>query len=285
MVKQDTPTLLSKIGRFIKVAYETWKFFIQLVLFLFALGLTTGIWGLFIKSAPFITPGFGVAIFAGVIFIILSAYANGRPRFDVKVLKKYVTYRYYPDLKTMEHTKSYIIVSLVDNLVKFSDRYKWSCDKVGHCNVTLHTPHQRLEQIRVQEWNINEIIFDPPLHKAKEVEVALRWDLYCEGDAIPFLSQIVDHPTDYLELSVFVPYKPSDIKFIHFNSGEGVETDPNSIVEVKDGVFYLATGQMRYVVEKPKYGHKYMIHWTPPQPMSSRRNQAKVSRAPSIGQV
>jgi len=252
------------IVRFLKVAYETWKFYIDLILFLFTLGLTGGLGGILIDSASLVVIGFATATITGVVFIVISTYANRHPRYEVKVLKKYVTYRYFPDCKTMEHTKSYTIVSLINNLKSFWDRYKWSCTHSAKCDVALLTPHQILVPKKDAEWNINEIVFDPPLHKAQIVEIALRWDLYCDGEAVPFLSQIIDHPTEYLELSVFVPYKPKDIEFIHFNSGEGIVTDPNSIVGRKPGIFYPATGQMRYVIEKPKFKNKYMIRWTPP---------------------
>ncbi len=252
-----------KFSLFVKVAYEVWKSAIQAILFFFTLGVTAGFAGALVNNAFAIVSGISVAFIAIAAFIYLATVANEANRFEVKVIKKYVTYKYFPDNSTMEHTKSYQIVSFRKRLTKFYDRYAWSCNKVGKCNVTLVTPNQELVERREGNWNINEIVFDPPLQKGQHAEVALKWDLYCEGSAVPFLSQIIDHKTDYLELSVFVPYKPAEIKLIHFKTGEGVITDPTSIVEEDDGEFINATGEIRYTINNPKLHHKYMIKWTP----------------------
>lgn len=271
----DNLSIWEKISRFATVAYEVWKSVIQVILLFFTLGITSGIAGFFINNALVLIIGTGVFIVTGIILIILATSANST-RFEVKVKKKYVTYKYFPDNSTMEHTKSYQLMSLKENLDKFFDRYAWSCNRVGRCTVTLLTPNQELVERRDGTWNINEIVFDPPLQKGQRVEVALKWDLYCEGNAVPFLSQIIDHKTDYLELAVTVPYKPAEIKLIHFNSGEGILTDPSSIVEQKDGVYISSTGEIRYAINKPKQHHKYMIRWTPSKaksmPTAENRN-------------
>lgn len=260
-------------GSYLKILIESWGVFTSTVIFFLTLG-AGGIIGGFIGVAKqqilWIVIGFGSAAVLGVASIFAITRANKRRGYNVKIKEKYVTYRYYPDGKTMEHTKRYRIIALRDNVEEFVDRYRWSCDKVGAIKVVLLSHQsQRMVEDRENEARLNRIIFEPSLKRAEQAEVFLRWDLYCAGSPVHFLSQPVDYPTDYLELSVFVPYKPTGISFVHFNTLGGQLSDQNTIEEEKpaNDKFNPATGEIRYTIRHPKFGHKYLIKWTPPRPL------------------
>ena len=96
-MKDENLSTWEKITRFVTVAYEVWKSSIQLILFFFVLGITSGVAGFSIKNAPILVFGIGVFTITGIIVIYLSALANELARFEVKVRRKYVTYKYFPD--------------------------------------------------------------------------------------------------------------------------------------------------------------------------------------------
>jgi len=262
-MSQESAGVPNKAVRFIKVAVETFKVYLEIAGAVLAFGLVSGGWGFIQSSVPFVIIGFLAVVTAASLIGVLAYRANNNPKQDVKVLKRYVTYRYVKDEGPKEHTKTYKIIAMTDNVESFIDRYKWSCDIPGKCEVSLLTPHQSLIQRREAEWFINEIRFDPPLAKAQKAEIALRWDLDCRGLAVPFLSQIIDYPTDYLELSAFTPEEPKEVWFIHFHSGDGIDTLESTKTKKEKGTYYRATGEMKYTIDKPINEHKYMIKWVP----------------------
>src|SRR3990170_2156367 len=152
---QNDQSLWDKLKSFYKVTLETWKVFVQLVTLALTLGLTASIFGILLQITPFIIGGFAITIIAGTVILVLIYIANKvSTKYSVRVLNKYVTYRYYNDFKTYEHTKDYRIISLVDDLDKFIDRYKWSCDKQGQTRITLLSQNQRLVEKKDAEWSI-----------------------------------------------------------------------------------------------------------------------------------
>lgn len=272
---QEQQTWWQQIWGFLQVTFETWKFLSSLTTLLLAVGATSGVWGFFTTNFLYIAGGVLSVLIAGIVGITLLFLTNRIARkYKTRILDKYVTYRYQPDLKTMEHTKDYKIIALAEKVDSFIDRYKWSCTNQGKIDVELINPeqdttNQKLLPKKDGEWSINEIVFTPPLHKGEKASVLLRWDLYCEGDSQTFLSQIVDEPTDKLTLSVTLPYDPVNIRFFEFNDGDGIESLPHTIVtkngvDDKDRNYYLTTREVRYSVNKPKLGHKYMIKWDSP---------------------
>jgi hypothetical protein len=265
-VPENYSSLFNRIWRFVKITIETVKFIVAVIGIFIALGFAGvgTVKGIIDNNGNYIFWGI-IAIIALIIILIIVIHLINKDRnFEVKELKRIVTYRYYPDGVTLEHTKFYKIISQVDKLKLFIDRYKWSCTR-GTCKIHLLTKHQKLVEGHILDWNTNEIYFDPPIRKDEQVEVAIKWELTCEPDGHleHFLSQIVERPTNYLELSVFLPYIPKEIKLIHFNSGSGIHSDRNTITKESDGEINPATGEIRYEIKNPKISHKYAICWKP----------------------
>jgi hypothetical protein len=264
----DFQGLGKNISNILRIAIQTYTFYMTLVAFILALGITGGIVGSLIDNALLITIGIAVMTTTSIIIFSMIAIANRFPKSEFQILRKYVTYRILDDRKSMVHTKDYHLLCLKDNQKSFTDRYKWSCEN-GRVVVESLGKHQRLEQLSSQEWSLNRVVFDPPLTKRKETDVSLRWNLFCEGRSNPFLSQIVDNPTRVLVLSVFLPYDIDKFEFVEFKSGDSLLVDAASVVmrssELTDKCQYFrSTREIRYRIDNPTVGHKYMITWEEP---------------------
>ncbi len=261
----DKESVIKRIGMSLRVAYETLTLAINIFLLLITVASVGAVVGIATKDISLLLIGFGAIVLFIMGIIVVISIANKRPKFETRVNRKYVSYRYFPDGKTMGHTKRYEITCLANSVDSFIDRYKWSCEQQQRCKVTLLTEdkHQRLIETKEHEWRLNVIRFDPSLKKGEKTQVVLSWDLFCEGGSVPFLSQPVESPTDYLELSVTVPEEPDEIKYIHFNDMGGTETNRSTVIEIHDGEYNRATGEIRYEIHSPNLRHKYMIRWTP----------------------
>jgi hypothetical protein len=102
------------------------------------------------------------------------------------------------------------------------------------------------------------------MKKGEIKDIILRWDLWDETkEAVPFLSQPVDYPTDHLTLTVTLPSKPKQVTLYHFSDYLALETDEDRLVEKCSGDFDAFNGQIVYDIPKPYWGHKYMIGWVP----------------------
>lgn len=250
----------------IKLTFEMFKLYMSLTGFALTVGALSSIGGILVKNGFAVALGGSIIVVCSLVISVLIKMAIRNPNSNFGIIRKYVTYEIHEDLKSMTHTKDITLVSTNANQAEFIDRYKWSCEK-GTSHVSLLSKHQHLRQENIQEWSINRVVFDPPLYKGQETRVALKWDLHCEGESNLFLSQIVEHPTRELVLSVFLPYEPKTCEFIHFRSGDGLLTNPNSIVRKESKQdhacqYFPATREIRYRIDNPKMGHKYMITWS-----------------------
>jgi hypothetical protein len=142
-MEKEYQTLWQKLWGFLQVTFETWKFLSTLISILITLGATSGFWGFFTTNFLFIAGGVLFVLGAGIVVITFGFLTNRIARkYKVRILDKYVTYRFQPDMKSMEHTKDYKIIALGDKTDSFIDRYKWSCTNQGKVEVTLLNPNQ-----------------------------------------------------------------------------------------------------------------------------------------------
>jgi len=123
----------------------------------------------------------------------------------VKIIFKEITYQYLPDGQTMYQRKHFELQALQDDVESFTDRYLWT--GMGKCIVKSLTPDFKIVNKRREEfWDYFDVLFPRPLKKGEEVSFVIEWDLFDESKkAIPFLSTMIDFPTERLLMRVILP--------------------------------------------------------------------------------
>jgi len=163
-------------------------------------------------------------IITGIIVFIVSAIAlyllyallkkiepiDSAPLFamgksPVKIILKEITYQYLSDGQTMYQRKHFKLQALQDNVGSFTDRYRWT--GTGKCIVKSLTPGFKIVNQRKEEfWDYFDVLFPRPLKKGEEVDFVIEWDLFDESKkAVPFLSTVIDFPTERLLMRVILP--------------------------------------------------------------------------------
>ena len=269
--------LWQRLAQIIKLFKETTSVIASLLTILSLLGLGNIIIGYFNNTPPVIFIGVGVIVFSivmGVVFFSLvpSPSANKKkhgtsrieikypppPSADVELLLKEIVYECFPDGQTMRQRKRFRLRALRDGVSSFPDRYKWTGQ--GKCAVRSITPAFRVTNERkVEFWDYFDVAFPHPLRKGESVEFTVQWDLYDEKrSAVPFLSTMIDFPTEHLIMKVKLPKDLAPKYAMAHEFRDYIDTLPISTQELH---WNPTTESLEYEVYSPKLYHKYMIRW------------------------
>ncbi len=221
--------------------------------------------------SPISVIGLVISIIAIIVYVILKeeeAYYN---------IKKYICYfmrnrdsyivenkeciYIYKSRTEMEHTKKHDIISKVNNLKHFCDKFKWSKEqRVEEIDIKSNNPRHKVSVRRVENWHQYTVEFDE-LGKNQKQHISITISNLRDPDkeAVPFLSSNIICKTKRLKLVVFFKdetLKPINIKYKIFDN---YASDFPLFQE--DLKYNFMEQKIEKIEKKPIYGYRYQITW------------------------
>jgi len=184
------------------------------------------------------------------------------PKEDVAILRKEIVYEYMSDGKTMFQRKHLRMQMLHDNIHAYTDRYRWTGS--GKCILRSLQPEFVITNQHEQEegedtWNYFSVKFPGPYHKDDIVEFTIEWEMVDEeGQAVPFLSTMIDYETKYLLLHVVLPHERAPKRAYFHEFADFKDKLPSETRKVQ---WSPASRSIICEVPNPKKYHKYTIRW------------------------
>ena len=266
--------LWQRLTQFIKILKEATSVIAALLTILSLLGLGNIVIGYFNNTPPVIFIGVGIIVFSIIIGIVFFSLVSNAPEensagpigvryppppsAEVELLLKEIVYEYFSDGQTMRLRKRFKLRALRDGVDSFPDRYKWTGQ--GKCIVKSITPAFRVvNERKIEFWDYFDVVFPHPIRKGEIVEFTIQWDLFDEKrTAVPFLSTMIDLPTEHLILRVKLPRKLKPKYAMAYEFKDYIDTLPIYTQELH---WNPTTESLEYEVRSPKLYHKYMIRW------------------------
>lgn len=250
-----------------------------------ALGLGSAGFGFISHTLPEIFIGIAIVLFSVILFILFytlletkvqalpeqaeqanvnlvatdtKVYPEPSKDDDVELLLKEIVYEYAADGLTMRQRKRLHMRMLRNGITHFTDRYNWTGN--GTCSIRSLTPGFSVNnQRKIESWNYFDITFPHPLPVGADVDFAIEWEMFDErGEAVPFLSTMIDRETKHLLLRVILPHELAPRRAYCYEFANYIDTLPKSAQELH---WSPATQSLSYDVPNPKKYHKYSIRW------------------------
>lgn len=189
---------------------------------------------------------------------IVYYYLRNRDSYSVENKECLYTYKSRTE---MEYTKKHDIVSNVNDLKSFCDKFKWSKEqKVEDINIKSNNPNHTVAVKRVENWHQYTVGFEELGKKQRQsIDITISNLHDPQKEAIPFLSSNIICKTKRLRLVVFFKdenLKPINIKYkIYDNYASDFP------LFQKDLLYNITEQKIEIVEEKPIYGYRYEITW------------------------
>lgn len=183
-----------------------------------------------------------------------------------ELLLKEIVYQYQSDGQTMCQRKRFRLRSLVDDMVSFSDRYSWTGG--GKCTIKSVTQGFTISNQRDEEfWKTFDVMFPKTLKKGEIVEFTVQWDLFDDSNnAVPFLSTMIDAPTERLIMQVVLPSAMASEKAFFHEFSNYIDKLPISTEEL---TWNPASLSFTHQIDQPVMNRKYLIRWHPNGPAAA----------------
>lgn len=229
-----------------------------------------------IKAAKFtLSPisiiGFSIFLLTVILYFILKDdvvyynikkmfcyYMRNRDSYTVENKECLYTYKSRTE---MEYTKKHDIVSNVNNLKHFCDKFKWSKEqKVEDIEIKSSNPNHKVTVKRVENWHQYTVEFDELGKKQRHsIDITISNLHDPQKEAIPFLSSNIICKTKKLRLVVF--FKDENLKPINIKYKIYDNYACDFPLFQKDLSYNVAEQKVEIVEEKPIYGYRYEITW------------------------
>lgn len=269
--------LRDRVVRFVYVISQATRTLAALLTVLTISGLFSAIAGYLTNVLPLLVEGVVVFILGVLLAILLYTFVLETtlrrfptdvpiyperplaPQPDFEVLLKDITYQYYEDGQKMRQTKHFRVRALRDGVASFPDRYVWT-GTPGRCMVRSLTPGYEVVNKRKEEfWTYFDVQFPHPLKSGDQADFVVEWDLYDEKrTAVPFLSTMIDFPTQHLRMRVVLPENLRPKEAFAYDFRNYIDKLP---VAVEEKAWDPATHSISYEVPNPQYPHKYLLRW------------------------
>ncbi|MCM1295600.1 MAG: hypothetical protein NC311_08655 [Muribaculaceae bacterium] len=176
------------------------------------------------------------------------------------VLNKECIYTYLSKDK-IEYTKKHEIISNVNNLQHFSDKFKWSKNQsVSEINIVDDNPNHEISVKRIENWHQYSVEFEQLGKRQEEtIKVTIKDLNDPYGEAMPFLSSNVVYKTKKLRLVIHFndpSLKPINIKYKIFDNYASDYPLIQKNLEYDDAARKIEKSE-----NKPIYGFRYVITW------------------------
>lgn len=189
----------------------------------------------------------------------LSYYTRNTDSYMVESKECVYTYKSRTE---MEYTKNHDIISNVNNLKHFCDKFKWSKEQnVNEIDIqSNYTGHKIFPIKRIENWHQYTVEFAELGKGQKEsISITIRNLHDPKKEAVPFLSSNVTCKTNKLRLVVIFKddnLKPINIKYKIFDN---YASDFPLFQE--DLSYNQAEQKIERIEQKPIYGYRYEISW------------------------
>lgn len=208
---------------------------------------------------------FLVAIFLEFLLVIFLLLKSSPPRWILGGYKfvKIEVYYVIDENDHQHHTQTieFEIEAIKPGVSIFEDTYHWTGHgQEGEPKVVSpgHTTMGNI--IRQNGWKYCYIHLGQELKVGRRTTVKTVQSLYdSEKSFEPFLARVVSTPTDVLILHAILPKAlfPANIFFRQWNT-----VGPASrVIEEKAGKIDIHSGEIRWEIPSPVFGHRYSIDW------------------------
>lgn len=268
----------SRIRKFLAAVLHGARTVSAILAILAVLGLSSAITGALSSVGTLLLFGVLVAISAviGLIVTITVTSKLRAPRLQatessivpsrlfsdpLRLMLKEIVYQFHSDGTTSTQRKRFVVEALTDGLKSFPDRYAWTA-RNGTCTILSRTPGFTISNQHKEEfWDYFDVNFPHPLKRGEIVDFTVEWQLNDpDSSAVPFLSTMIDFPTDRLLMTVLIPvaFMPKDVQGHEF--ANYIHTLPTKTVPL---TWNPASHSISYQVDHPRLEGKYLIRWYP----------------------
>lgn len=190
---------------------------------------------------------------------IVCYYMRNRDSYLVENKECLYTYKSRTE---MEYTKKHDIVSNVNNLKHFCDKFKWFKEqKIEDIDIKSSNPNHKITVRRVENWHQYTVEFDELGKKQRQsIDITISNLHDPQKEAIPFLSSNIICKTKKLRLAVF--FKSDNIKPINIKYKIYDNYASDFPLFQKDLSYNVTEDKIEVVEEKPIYGYRYEIAWS-----------------------
>ena len=179
-----------------------------------------------------------------------------RVRSDFLLVEKAIYFRAHENGHAATYRKKITLKALRHGLTCYHDKYHWTGDK--GISVRSAVKEQELQRtIRRNVWQFYEVHFLKSLARGESVTTDIIWELEDARSAVPFISTVVEEPTEALRLEVM------------FDSSLGIKQvvcqvtpvlGSQRVVESKVAAI-AESGDYVWEIKRPRLLHCYEIRW------------------------
>jgi hypothetical protein len=259
--------IFKKSGSIFSALNDTTNTIYNIIRILGYLSVAGFIIGFFQKISLMVIVSTIVFIVALIIIIVLYFIARKltsmlgpdlvKRKSDYKILLKEILYEYFPDRQTMRQRKHYKLQILRDGVESFTDRYRWTGK--GKCIVkSLNLDYKIVNERQEEIWNYYDVYFPCPSKKNEPVDFVIEWELFDEEkSALPFLSTMIDCPTEHLIMQVILPKNLANKQsYLCSEYRNYIDRGPIKKCEQR---WDEVTQIIKFEIDKPKLYHKFKI--------------------------
>lgn len=211
----------------------------------------------------------------GTVWLYLklsSLFSRLYPRFPriethYLVLNRDISFE-YRDAYRMVYRKKVRLKALKAGLESYLDKYAWT-GKTAPTSVRSAIPaHEVHPTMRRNLWQHYEVRFDHALHKGEVIETEVVWELEdLQGTFQPFISSVIEEPTERLELKLTVP-REFGLKQVTCQVSPEIG---GKVVISSHALTIDGYGVATWPIPNPRLLYAYEMRWRLPEPVGTAK--------------